>query len=55
MVFGSASFSDDHTIDITSGDGNTRKITGKYIFICTGARAAVPPHHRTTGCRISDQ
>ena len=43
VVFGSACFADDHTIDITSGDGNTRTITGKYIFICSGARAAVPP------------
>lgn len=43
VVFGSAAFSDDHTVDITAEDGTIRTITGRYIFICSGARAFVPP------------
>jgi pyruvate/2-oxoglutarate dehydrogenase complex dihydrolipoamide dehydrogenase (E3) component len=42
VVFGSASFKDDHTVEITLKEGTVRTITGKYFFICTGAKASVP-------------
>lgn len=43
VVEGEASFVDDHTVKITNSNGTVREITGRYIFICTGARAFVPP------------
>lgn len=43
VVFGDASFQDEHTILITDKNGSTHKTTGRYIFICTGAKAFVPP------------
>lgn len=42
VVQGRAEFVDDHTIKITDGNGLEREVTGKYFFICTGARASVP-------------
>lgn len=43
VVFGKAVFSDEHTLVVTDGNGLKREVTGKYIFICTGAKAFVPP------------
>lgn len=43
IASGHAEFIDDHTIKITNGKGIEREITGKFIFICTGAKAFVPP------------
>jgi pyruvate/2-oxoglutarate dehydrogenase complex dihydrolipoamide dehydrogenase (E3) component len=43
VVEGSAGFVDDHTVKITDSKGLQREVTGKYIFICTGASAFVPP------------
>lgn len=43
VVFGKGVFKDKHTIEIKLHDGTTRTVTGKYFFIATGARAAVPP------------
>ncbi len=43
VVHGRAEFLDDHTIKITDGNGLDREVTGKYFFICTGAKAFVPP------------
>lgn len=43
VVFGKGAFKDKHTIEIKLHDGTTRTVTGKYFFIATGARAAVPP------------
>lgn len=43
VVSGDASFVDSHSVKIKGSDGNERTITGKYIFICTGAKAFVPP------------
>ena len=43
VVNGSAQFVDEHTVKITDQTGVEREITGKYIFICTGAKAFVPP------------
>lgn len=40
---GHASFVDAHTLKISDADGLHREVSGKYIFICTGARAFVPP------------
>ena len=43
VVEGSAGFVDDHTVKITDSKGLQREVSGKYIFICTGASAFVPP------------
>ena len=43
VVKGEATFHDDHTILIKGGEGNERKVTTKYVFICAGAKAFVPP------------
>ncbi|MEX0662419.1 MAG: FAD-dependent oxidoreductase [Balneolaceae bacterium] len=43
VVQGRAEFVDDHTLKITDEKGLEREVTGKYIFICTGAKASVPP------------
>lgn len=43
VVFGKGAFKDKHTIEIKLHDGTTRTVTGKFFFIATGARAAVPP------------
>lgn len=43
VVHGRAEFVNDHTIKITDGNGLEREVTGKYFFICTGAKAFVPP------------
>lgn len=43
VVHGEASFVDDHTVKIEDSKGLVREITGRYIFICTGANAFIPP------------
>ncbi|NBB77736.1 MAG: FAD-dependent oxidoreductase [Bacteroidetes bacterium] len=43
VLQGLARFKDDHTIQIESKDGSTKEVTGKYIFICSGAKPSVPP------------
>jgi pyruvate/2-oxoglutarate dehydrogenase complex dihydrolipoamide dehydrogenase (E3) component len=40
---GEASFLDRHRVKIVNGKGLEREISAKYIFICSGARAFVPP------------
>ena len=40
---GEASFVDIHRVKIVNGKGLEREITAKYIFICSGAKAFVPP------------
>lgn len=40
---GEATFIDDHSLKIVNQQGLERVITGRYIFICTGAKAFVPP------------
>lgn len=40
---GAASFVDSNTVKIVQKDGLKREVTGTYIFICTGAKAFVPP------------
>lgn len=42
VVFGKARFLDSHTIDIESEKGESRRVSAKYFFIATGARAAIP-------------
>ncbi|PKD44887.1 mercuric reductase [Rhodohalobacter barkolensis] len=43
VVQGSASFLDQHTLNIEQLDGTDRKVTSKFIFICTGSSPFVPP------------
>lgn len=43
VVFGKGVFKDKHTLEIKLHDGTTRTVTAKYVFIATGARAAIPP------------
>jgi len=43
VVEGNAFFEDEHTISITLKEGGNRKVTSRYFFICSGARAFVPP------------
>ncbi len=43
VVTGMAYFTDTHSINIELPDGETRVVTSKYFFICTGASAFVPP------------
>lgn len=40
---GWGSFVDDHTVKISSKDGTEREITGRYIFVNTGASVFLPP------------
>ncbi len=40
---GEASFTDRHRVKIVDNNGSEKEITAKYIFICTGAKAFVPP------------
>lgn len=42
VVFGRASFEDNHAITIESESG-TRKVSSRYFVIATGSRAVVPP------------
>lgn len=43
VVDGMAYFTDSHSINIELANGETRVVTSKYFFICTGASAFVPP------------
>lgn len=43
VEFGEASFVDENTLDIKQENGEKKRITARYFFICTGARAMVPP------------
>jgi len=43
VVSGDASFVDEHTLKIVRSDGVIREVTSRYIFICAGAKAFVPP------------
>jgi pyruvate/2-oxoglutarate dehydrogenase complex dihydrolipoamide dehydrogenase (E3) component len=43
VVQGDASFIDDKTVKIVDSKGLVREISGRYIFICTGAKAFIPP------------
>ena len=43
VVQGTANFVDEHSVKITDSNGLQREISGKYIFICAGASAFVPP------------
>lgn len=43
VVKGMAYFTDTHALNIELGSGETRVVTSKYFFICTGASAFVPP------------
>ncbi|MDX1673026.1 MAG: FAD-dependent oxidoreductase, partial [Balneolaceae bacterium] len=43
VVQGTASFVDDHTVEIITSSGPVRKISSRYFFICAGASAFVPP------------
>ena len=43
VVNGMAYFTDSHSINIELDEGETRVVTSKYFFICTGASAFVPP------------
>lgn len=43
VYHGEASFIDEHRIKLMDKKGLEREITGRYIFICTGAKAFVPP------------
>lgn len=42
VVKARAAFVDEHTLKLTDNNGLDREISGKYIFICTGAKAAIP-------------
>jgi len=43
VVQGLAYFTDSHAINIELDNGETRVVTSRYFFICTGAGAFVPP------------
>lgn len=43
VVQGEAEFTDPNTVVITGKDGNKKSVSSKYIYICTGASAFVPP------------
>lgn len=43
VEFGEASFVDEHTVRIQQTNGEEKTITARYFFICTGAKASVPP------------
>ena len=43
VVFGKASFKNEHTIEIEQENGDMRTVSSRYFFIATGARAFVPP------------
>src|SRR5699024_1896310 len=40
---GEARFLDEHRIEITLPEGEHRKLSSRYFFICTGARPVLPP------------
>ncbi|REL24338.1 mercuric reductase [Rhodohalobacter sp. SW132] len=42
VIEGTARFEDDHSLIVSHKNGDEQTITGKYIFICTGAKAFVP-------------
>ncbi|MBO6793793.1 MAG: FAD-dependent oxidoreductase [Balneolaceae bacterium] len=42
VVFGEASFKNEHTIEIKLKNGEVRTVSSRYFFIATGARAFVP-------------
>lgn len=43
VVFGKASFKNEHTIEIEQENGDMCTVSSRYFFIATGARAFVPP------------
>lgn len=43
VVNGRAAFIDEHTLQIIDNQGIKSEVSGKYIFICTGSTAQVPP------------
>lgn len=43
VEFGRAAFTDPHIIRFETKEGATKEVTSKKIFICTGAKAFVPP------------
>ncbi|NBC03957.1 MAG: FAD-dependent oxidoreductase, partial [Bacteroidetes bacterium] len=43
VEFGEASFVDTNTLTIKQKNGEEKNITARYFFICTGAKAFVPP------------
>ena len=43
VVHGMAYFTDSHAINIELESGETRVVTSRYFFICTGGKASVPP------------
>lgn len=43
VEFGEASFLDENTLTIKQKNGDEKTITARYFFICTGAKAFVPP------------
>ncbi len=43
VVHGEAAFTDPHTVKIVKEDGSEQEVSSKYIYICTGAKAFVPP------------
>ncbi len=43
VVFGEASFKNEHTIEIKLESGEIRIVSSRYFFIATGAKAFVPP------------
>lgn len=42
LIFGDASFTGPRTVEVRSSDGSLRSLSGKYIFINAGTRAARP-------------
>lgn len=43
VVQGEATFIDDHTVEIKQKSGASTEVSARFIFICTGAKAVVPP------------
>lgn len=43
LEFGEASFLDENTLSIKQKNGEEKTVTARYFFICTGAKAFVPP------------
>jgi pyruvate/2-oxoglutarate dehydrogenase complex dihydrolipoamide dehydrogenase (E3) component len=43
VLSGSAGFLDNHTIEFTSNDGETSRLSSRYFIIATGSSAVVPP------------
>ncbi len=42
VVFGAASFKNQHIVEIQLENGTVREVTSKYFFICSGSSAFVP-------------